>query len=107
MSAIEKINYCKEDNPELFEMYDGTNGNISLEQRKENYLKNIFQNNNLIYPENKITALFSDCFSTKIYLYDELSIASGVFCLTSFFSHSCNSNIIILGIGNFFFNSWK
>ena len=100
----EKINYCKEDNPELFEMYDGTNGNISLEQRKENYLKNIFQNNNLIYPENKITALFSDCFSTKIYLYDELSIASGVFCLTSFFSHSCDSNIMILGIGNFIFS---
>ena len=85
-------------------MYDGTNGNISLEQRKENYLKNIFQNNNLIYPENKITALFSDCFSTKIYLYDELSIASGVFCLTSFFSHSCDSNIMILGIGNFIFS---
>lgn len=100
----EKILYCKEDNPEIFEMYDGTNGNISLEKRKENYLKNIFQNDNLIYPENKIISLFSDCFSTKIFIYDELSTASGVFCNTSFFSHSCDPNIMILGIGNFIFS---
>ena len=99
----EKIKYCKEDNPEIFEIYDGNNGNLSLEKRKENYLKNISKNNNIIFPEDKLTALFSDSYSTKLFLYDELSIASGLFYYTSFISHSCNPNIMIFGIGNFIF----
>jgi len=100
----EKIKDRKEDNPEIFEIYDGNNGNLSLEKRKENYLKNISKNNNIIYSEDQLTALFSDSYSTKLFLYDELSVASGLFYYTSFISHSCNPNLMIFGIGNFIFS---
>jgi len=93
----EKILYLKEDNPEIFEIYDGTNGNLSLEERKENYSKNI------PYSEKQIDVLFTDTFSTKLFAYDELSTFSGLFYYSSFISHSCDPNISILGIGNFIF----
>ena len=93
----EKILYLKEDNPEIFEIYDGTNGNLSLEERKKNYSKNI------PYTEQQIGVLFTDSFSTKLFVYDELSTSSGLFYYSSFISHSCDPNISILGIGNFIF----
>ena len=93
----EKILYLKEDNPEIFEIYDGTNGNLSLEERKKNYSKNI------PYNEQQIGVLFTDSFSTKLFIYDELSTSSGLFYYSSFISHSCDPNISILGIGNFIF----
>ena len=94
----EKILYLKEDNPEIFEIYDGTNGNLSLEKRKENYSKNIS------YSEKQINTIMSDSFCTKLFIYDELATVAGLFYYSSFFPHSCDSNIIILGIGNFFFS---
>jgi len=90
----EKILYLKEDNPEIFEIYDGTNGNLSLEKRKENYSKNIS------YSEKQINTIMSVSFCTKLF---KLATVAGLFYYSSFFSHSCDSNIIILGIGNFFF----
>ena len=93
----EKILYLKEDNPEIFEIYDGTNGNLSLEERKENYSKNIS------FSEKQITVFLTDSFCTKLFIYDELSSVAGLFYYSSFISHSCDPNISILGIGNFIF----
>ncbi len=68
-------------------------------QRKEKkkYSKNI------PYTEQQIGVLFTDSFSTKLFVYDELSTSSGLFYYSSFISHSCDPNINILGIGNFIF----
>ena len=93
----EKLLYLKEDNPEIFEIYDGTNGNLSLEERKENYSKNIS------FSEKQITVFLTDSFCTKLFIYDELSSVAGLFYYSSFISHSCDPNISILGIGNFIF----
>lgn len=75
----EKILYLKEDNPEIFEIYDGTNGNLSLEKRKENYSKNIS------YSEKQINTIMSDSFCTKLFIYDELATVAGLFYYSSFF----------------------
>jgi len=93
----EKLLYLKKDNPEIFEIYDGTNGNLSLEERKENYSKNIS------FSEKQITVFLTDSFCTKLFIYDELSSVAGLFYYSSFISHSCDPNISILGIGNFIF----
>ena len=99
----DKILYCKEDNPEIFEIYNGANGLLSLEERKNNYINNISKSKNINISEKEINALFTDSFSTKLYYYDEFSIVSGLFYYSSFLSHSCDPNTHILGIGNFIF----
>ena len=99
----EKMLYCREDNPEIFEIYDGTNGNLSLEQRKDNYLKNIL-NKDINISEKTISTLFTDSFSTSFYLYDQLLFSGyGLFYNSSFFSHSCCPNTMVYGIGDFIF----
>jgi hypothetical protein len=95
--------YCKEDNPELFEIYNGENGKLSLEERKKNYDINISGKKDIIIPEKEIDVLFTDSFSTKLYSYDELSILSGLFYYSSFLSHSCDPNTHMIGIGNVMF----
>ena len=35
----EKMIYTQEDNPEIYELYDKENTNLSLEERKQNYIK--------------------------------------------------------------------
>ena len=99
----DKMMYCKEDNPELFEIYNGANTNLSLQERKDNYIKNISKNNNIIMSQKEIDTLFSDSFCTKLYYYDEFSIVSGLFYYSSFLSHSCDPNSHMLGLGNFIF----
>ena len=93
----DKISYLKEDNPEIYEIYDGTNGNLSLEERKKNYSKNI------TFSEKQMTVFLTDSFCSKLFIYDELSCVAGLFYYSSFISHSCDPNISILGIGNFIF----
>ena len=99
----DKMIYCKEDNPEIYEIYNGTNGNLSLQERKNNYIKNISEKKIMNISEKEINVLFTDTFSTKLYYYDEFSILSGLFYYSSFLSHSCDPNTHILGIGNFIF----
>lgn len=99
----EKMLYCKEDNPEIFVIYNGLNTNLSLEERKNNYLKNIHNKKDINITQKEIDTLFTDSFSTKLYIYDELSIASGLFYYSSFLSHSCTPNTHIFGLGNFMF----
>ena len=75
----EKMIYWKKDNPEIFEIYNGENGKLSLEERKKNYDINISGKKDIIIPEEEINVLFTDSFSSKLYSYDELSSASGLF----------------------------
>ena len=35
----DKMVYTKEDNPEIYELYDQENGNLTLEERRQNYNK--------------------------------------------------------------------
>ena len=99
---IEKMKYCKEDIPEIYELYDKTNSELSLEERKQNYFKNI-SNTNLDIPEKNLAGIFSNSIATKLYLFDELDLLLGIFYYPSFMSHSCVPNTKILGIGNFVF----
>ena len=98
----EKMMYCKEDIPEIYELYDRTNSELSLEQRKQNYIKNISEQN-LIVPEKNFVGIFSNAIATKLYIYDEFDLILGIFYYPSFMSHSCVPNTKILGIGNFLF----
>ena len=99
----DKMIYCKEDIPEIYELYDKTNSHLSLEERKQNYINNISNNNNIIISENNLAGIFSNAIATKLYLYDEYDIALGIFYYPSFMSHSCIPNTRILGVGNFIF----
>ena len=99
---IEKMNYCKEDIPEIYELYDKTNSELSLEERKQNYYKNISKKS-IDIPEKNLSGIFSNAIATKLYLFDELDLLLGIFYYPSFMSHSCIPNTKILGIGNFIF----
>ena len=99
----EKMMYCKEDISEIFELYDKTNSELSLEERKDNYIKNILKKEGDIIPEKNLAGIFSNAMATKLYLYDEYDLILGIFYYPSFMSHSCISNTKILGIGNFIF----
>ena len=100
----DRMIYCKEDIAEIYELYDGTNGHLSLEERKQN-INNILNNNNdnISSSINNMAGIFSNSISTKLYLYDELDLTLGIFYFPSFMSHSCVPNTKILGIGNFIF----
>ena len=97
----ERMIYCKEDISEIYELYDKTNINLSLEERKQNYINNSSKKD-IIITEN-MAGIFSNSIATKLYLYDEFDTALGIFYYPSFMSHSCNPNTKILGIGNFVF----
>ena len=99
---IEKMNYCKEDIPEIYELYDKTNSELSLEERKQNYYKNLSKKS-IDIPEKNLSGIFSNAIATKLYLFDELDLLLGIFYYPSFMSHSCIPNTKILGIGNFIF----
>ena len=98
----EKMIYTKEDNPEIYELYDMENNNLSLEQRRENYKKNLLKKN-IDISEKKLKGIFTNSFQSKLYLYDEFPLAFGLFYYPSFMSHSCIHNTDMLGIGNFIF----
>ena len=97
----ERMMYCKEDIPEIYELYDKSNANLSLEERKEKYAKNISKNS--IINVEKMKGIFSNSIATKLYLYDQFDTALCLFYYPSFMSHSCLSNTKMLGIGNFVF----
>ena len=98
----EKMNYTKEDNPEIYELYDQENKNLSLEERRQNYIKNLTNKNINIF-DNNLKGIFTNTFQTKLYLYDEFPLAFGLFYYPSFISHSCVPNVEMLGIGDFMF----
>ena len=98
----EKMLYRKEDNPEIYELYDKENGNLSLEERHQNYINNLNKKNFTI-PDKKLKGIFSNSFQTQLYLYDEFALAFGLFYYPSFLSHSCVPNTQMLGIGDFMF----
>ena len=98
----EKMIYTKEDNPEIYELYDKENGNLSLEERHQNYINNL-NKKNLTISEKKLKGIFTNTFQTQLYLYDEFALAFGLFYYPSFLSHSCVPNTQMLGIGDFMF----
>ena len=99
----DKMVYTKEDNPEIYELYDQENGNLTLEERRQNYNK-ILNNKNIInISDKKLRGIFTNTFQTKLYLYDEFALAFGLFYYPSFMSHSCLHNVEMLGIGDFMF----
>ena len=98
----EKMIYTKEDNPEIYELYDKENGNLSLEERHQNYINNL-NKKNITIPEKKLRGIFTNTFQTQLYLYDEFALAFGLFYYPSFLSHSCVPNTQMLGIGDFMF----
>ena len=98
----EKMIYTKEDNPEIYELYDQENGNLSLEERKQNYIKNL-SNKKINISDKQLRGIFTNSFQTKLYLYDEFPLAFGLFYYPSFLSHSCVHNVEMLGIGDFMF----
>ena len=98
----EKMNNTKEDNPEIYELYDQENKNLSLEERRQNYIKNLTNKNINIF-DNNLKGIFTNTFQTKLYLYDEFPLAFGLFYYPSFISHSCVPNVEMLGIGDFMF----
>ena len=61
---IEKMNYCKEDIPEIYELYDKTNSELSLEERKQNYYKNLSKKS-IDIPEKNLSGIFSNAIATK------------------------------------------
>ena len=98
----EKMVYTREDNPEIYELYDQENTNLSLEERRKNYIKNL-SNKDIDIPDKTLRGIFTNTFQTKLYLYDEFPLAFGLFYYPSFMSHSCVPNVEILGIGDFMF----
>ena len=99
----DKMIYCKEDIPEIYELYDKTNSELSLEERKQNYIKSLSNGNEKEIPDKNLAGIFSNAIATKLYLYDEFDLVLGLFYYPSFMSHSCVPNTKILGIGDFIF----
>ena len=97
----ERMINCKEDISEIYELYDKSNMHLSLEERKQNYIKNISKNNTIT--TKNMADIFSNSIATKLYLYDEFDTVLGLFYYPSFMSHSCVPNTKMLGIGNFVF----
>ena len=60
----EKMIYTKEDNPEIYELYDKENGNLSLEERHQNYINNL-NKKNITIPEKQLRGIFTNTFQTQ------------------------------------------
>ena len=88
---IEKINKYPEDNEIFFMLYDETNKNENMQQRKNNKKKTII-NFRSVFDSNKYTASRNFLFSNQK--------GFGLWGIASIFNHSCNANINTFTIGD-------
>lgn len=92
LKNIEKI---PEEFPEIFQLFDGNNKHLNLNQRKN-------QNKHLKKEKLMNIIKYNSFDAFRIFFMNKF-IGTGIYYFSSFFNHSCNSNCFTFAIGDFLF----